>query len=122
MYGSELLGEVGEVLLTCIRKIDAAFRYGGDEFAVLLVETPAQGALTLARRIRDRFHEKEFLTRYDLRVKLTASFGVATFPDDAASAADLLHAADRAMYQAKALGRDEVASTQDLLVAGPVPK
>jgi diguanylate cyclase (GGDEF)-like protein len=122
MYGSELLGEVGDVLLNSIRKIDAAFRYGGDEFALLLVETRVQGALTLARRIRDRFHEREFLKRHKLHVKLTASFGVATFPDHASSAADLLHAADQAMYRAKALGRDEVASTADLLVARPPPK
>jgi diguanylate cyclase (GGDEF)-like protein len=119
LAGSELLSEVGDVLHSSIRKIDSAFRYGGDEFALILVETPVQGAVTLSRRIRDRFHNRTFLESRNIPVKLTASFGVATLPDDANTASDLLHAADRAMYRAKALGRDEVASTADLIVGRP---
>src|SRR5207302_2414355 len=89
--GSEMLREVGEILLASVRKIDGAFRYGGDEFALLLLETSTEGAITVSRRIREKFHRKVFLQGRNLSVKMTASFGVAAFPDDASTAADLLH-------------------------------
>jgi diguanylate cyclase (GGDEF)-like protein len=114
LLGSALLSEVGELLVSGIRKVDTAFRYGGDEFAILLVETTATGAMVVARRLRERFDGKVFLRHHDLSVRITASIGVATFPEDAASAADLFHLADQAMYRAKALGRNEVASTNDI--------
>lgn len=114
IFGSALLQEVGQVLSSCVRKVDSAFRYGGDEFAVLLIETAAPGARTAAERIRTRFDSKVFLSERGLSVRMTASFGIATYPDDATTAADLLHAADRAMYRAKARGRNEVVATSDL--------
>lgn len=110
LVGSRLLKEVGQLLVTSIRQVDSAFRYGGDEYAVVLIETDPQGARIIAERIRDAFRTWEFLSEDGLKLKLTASLGVATFPDHAASGPALLEAADRAMYQAKAKGRDDVAT------------
>lgn len=108
--GSALLREVGELLLSCIRGVDSAFRYGGDEFAVLLIETDLAQAQLVAERIRDRFRATNFLADRGLELKLTASIGLACLPDHAKTASDLLEAADRAMYAVKARGRDEVGS------------
>ena len=114
LVGSSLLAEVGQLLLGCIRKVDSAFRYGGDEFAIILVETALPGAITAGERIRDRFSRKEFLQAHGLSARMTASIGVATFPEHASNASDLLHAADQAMYRAKARGRNDV-----VVAAGP---
>jgi diguanylate cyclase (GGDEF)-like protein len=113
LVGSTLLAEVGLLLMGCIRKVDSAFRYGGDEFAIILVETALPGAVTAGQRIRERFSRKVFLQEHGLSVQMTASIGVATFPEHASNASDLLHAADQAMYRAKARGRN------DVVVAGP---
>jgi diguanylate cyclase (GGDEF)-like protein len=109
LAGSALLKEAGELLSASIRKVEHAFRYGGDEFAVVLVETPKNGALVAGQRLRERFHRTKFLHSHGLEVPATVSIGVASFPDDAPTATALLHAADRAMYRAKSLGRNRVA-------------
>ncbi|MHB8875234.1 MAG: GGDEF domain-containing protein [Myxococcaceae bacterium] len=116
LVGSALLREVGELLSAAIRGVDFAFRYGGDEFAVLLIETDAAAARVIGERVRDRFRERTFPGGAGLEIGLTASVGVATFPDDAGTAVELLGAADRAMYRVKAQGRNEVAS------AGEAPR
>jgi diguanylate cyclase (GGDEF)-like protein len=108
LVGSALLKEVGELLIASTRQLDLVFRYGGDEFALLLVETAPEGAMTTATRIRDAFRSRRFMQKHGLELRLTASLGVATFPDHAASATELVRAADFAMYAAKARGRDEV--------------
>lgn len=108
LTGSALLTEVGELLTGCIRQVDSAFRYGGDEFAVLLLETDAAAAQHVASRIRDQFRARRFLHPRGLDLALTASIGLACFPDHAGTAIELLEAADRAMYAVKAAGRNEV--------------
>ncbi|MCB9652893.1 MAG: sensor domain-containing diguanylate cyclase [Deltaproteobacteria bacterium] len=114
LVGSALLAEFGQFVARHIRKIDMGFRYGGDEFAVVLVETPHEGALVMASRFRELLRQQRFLTRQGLSLQLTASIGVATYPDDGSSTTDILSAADRAMYRAKEGGRDDVVSTRDL--------
>jgi len=109
LAGSALLKEVGEVLKSGIRQVDAAFRYGGDEFVLLLVETPAAGAKIVAERLRDAFRGRKFLKGQSQPVTMTASFGVASYPKDAEDGTALIKAADRAMYQVKASGRNDVA-------------
>ncbi|MBJ6763298.1 sensor domain-containing diguanylate cyclase [Myxococcaceae bacterium JPH2] len=110
LMGSATLKEVGDLLMGLGRNnLDAVFRYGGDEFAVMLVETGADGAQIIARRICEAFRERTFLQAQGLDVRLTASVGVASFPDHAHSSLDLIRAADFAMYAAKARGRDGVA-------------
>ncbi len=108
LAGSALLKEVGEVLAGCTRQVDSAFRYGGDEFAVLLVETDAEGARHTALRICDAIRARPFLRASGVEVRLSASLGVAALPDHAQTASALLQCADQAMYQAKAGGRDQV--------------
>jgi diguanylate cyclase (GGDEF)-like protein len=107
LVGSALLRQVGARLLDCIRVVDSAFRYGGDEFAVVLLETGPTGAQHVAQRIVERMR-----TPFDLgsgeAVMVTCSVGVAAFPDHATTAAGLLDAADKAMYRAKNAGRNQV--------------
>ncbi|MDQ3262417.1 MAG: sensor domain-containing diguanylate cyclase [Myxococcota bacterium] len=106
LVGSALLKEVGELLAEGIRQVDSAFRFGGDEFALLLIETDAEGAQQTALRLRDALGEHRFLTSRGLEVRLTASLGVASFPAHARNASELLQAADDAMYQVKGSGRN----------------
>ena len=110
LVGSALLHEVGELLRGSIRQVDSAFRYGGDEFALLLLETDAQGARAVAVRLRDAFRQRKFLKTRGTPVALTASFGVASYPRDGEDGTALLQASDEAMYRVKAAGRDDVAS------------
>ncbi|MBL9037747.1 MAG: sensor domain-containing diguanylate cyclase [Archangium sp.] len=111
LAGSAVLREVGALLLESIRTCDSAYRYGGDEFAVLLVETNASGAATVATRIRDRVRSFRFSGGQELGLTVTASIGVATAPGTAISSLEFIRAADRALYAVKASGRDDISST-----------
>jgi diguanylate cyclase (GGDEF)-like protein len=106
LAGSALLREVGQVLRDACRTTDTACRYGGDEFAVLLPETGRDGAFQSGQRICRALREHRFLGDRGLDLSLSASVGVATFPDDAKDPESLLSAADMAMYEAKESGRD----------------
>jgi diguanylate cyclase (GGDEF)-like protein len=106
-------------LASSIRQVDSAFRYGGDEFVVLLIETDSGSSQLIAGRIRESFSRRAFLGDRGLSIRITASFGVATFPDHASSATALLGAADAAMYEAKAAGRDAIRSAPFLTAATP---
>jgi diguanylate cyclase (GGDEF)-like protein len=100
--GDEALAEIGRVLMTESRAIDTPARIGGEEFAVLLPSTDAAAALVTANRLRAAIS----LVRDGDGRPLTISFGVAEHPGDGATASDLIAAADRALYAAKAAGRD----------------
>ena len=110
LIGSRTLAEVGQLLRSNIRKVCKAARYGGDEFVIILPNTGKSGAMTLATRLRERFREYEFRDEEGSSFNLTASFGLATFPDDAGSKDDLIRAADQAMYRVKESTRDDVQS------------
>jgi diguanylate cyclase (GGDEF)-like protein len=110
--GSETLCEVAELLLASVRDTDVVARYGGDEFTVVLPETSAEQARITAERIRLRIAERVFSGGSQHAFRLTASLGVATFPDHAENAADLLEKADLAMYAAKACGKNNVQSAK----------
>jgi diguanylate cyclase (GGDEF)-like protein len=101
--GDEALKETAQVLLANSRSFSIVTRYGGDEFAVLLVNTPKAGALTYARRIRQLVERHRFA-----HGALTVSVGIATLPDDVLAWQDLVPAADRALYVGKRLGRNSV--------------
>jgi diguanylate cyclase (GGDEF)-like protein len=103
--GSGVLKQVGEVLKATIRSSDRPVRYGGDEFVIILPETDKPSALKIAERAREGLGRHCFGEGVD---QVTASFGVATFPDDARDCASLLEVCDRAMYLGKARGRDQV--------------
>jgi diguanylate cyclase (GGDEF)-like protein len=110
LIGSRTLAEVGQLLRSNIRKVCKAARYGGDEFVIILPNTGKSGAMTLATRLRELFREYEFRDEDGSSFNLTASFGLATFPDDAGSKDDLIRAADQAMYRVKESTRDDVQS------------
>jgi diguanylate cyclase (GGDEF)-like protein len=114
LTGSSILAQLGQRLDRCIRNVDAAFRYGGDEFAVLLVETRADQALKVAERLRKDLLMSPFRAEDGSPVQLTLSIGIAAFPDDATDTAGLLRAADQAMYEVKGSGRDGIRLTADL--------
>lgn len=108
LAGSKALKLVGQVLSESTRGIDSAYRYGGDEFALLLLESGPSGANIAANRILEAFRSRTFDVGGGAPLSLTVSIGAASFPDHALSALGLLEAADRAMYRAKAAGRDAV--------------
>ena len=109
LAGSKLLAEIGDVLRANCRLIDFAFRYGGDEFVILLPQTSKESACGVARRLHKLIREMHWLRSEGLDVRLTTSAGVAAYPTDAKTKAELLHLADEAMYLVKNTTRDSVA-------------
>ncbi|HET6372397.1 MAG TPA: sensor domain-containing diguanylate cyclase [Candidatus Polarisedimenticolia bacterium] len=109
LAGSRALFEVGQVLQETVREIDVVSRYGGDEFTIILPQTGAEGAMIIAERIRASLEDRVFLTSFGLEVKLTASFGVSTFPNHGQTKEDLIQRADQAMYLVKDRGKNGVA-------------
>ena len=111
--GDETLRDIGQILMKHSRGINVVSRYGGDEFAVLLVETSKSGARLYADRIR----QVVATFAYSHGKRVTASFGVASLPDDEASTSEeLFRAADEALYAAKRAGKNQV------VAAGPGQK
>jgi len=108
LYGSRALVEAAAVIRGSARETDVVARFGGDEFALVLPDTGGEGAFAVGERIRDRIAEFRFLTGDGLDIHLTASVGVATLPDVAASAEELVQAADKAMYQVKETGKNGI--------------
>ena len=105
--GDRVLKELGEVLRRVKRETDIVARFGGEEFCVLCEETDVRGAQLLAERVREELEKTEVLTELG-PLKVTASLGVATFPDHASTAADLFVQGDKALYEAKHRGRNQV--------------
>ena len=107
--GDRALAEIGGALRLAVREIDVACRYGGEEFAVLLPETDAEGAFVVAEKVREAIAFHSFADGERERgVHLTVSIGLATYPALAADREELLRQADGALYQAKTTGRDRV--------------
>lgn len=104
--GDEALRGVAEILREHIRKGDLAARIGGDEFAVVLMETGREGATTVASTLGRMLRERVFNAPDNKHFHLTVSIGISTFPGDAQNEADLLSGADVAMYRAKEMGKD----------------
>ena len=109
LMGSKLLAEVGECLRENLRLVDAAFRYGGDEFAILLPQTSCEAGLLVARRLSSVFRNRRWLPDENYRVELRASIGIATYPTDATTPQSIVQRADEMMYAVKQAGRDNIA-------------
>lgn len=111
LVGDEFLRQVGSTLRNAIRSTDQAFRYGGDEFAIILPQTPADTAIDVAERVRRQLAAN--LTEMDMST--TASLGVAGWPSDEPTVEALMAAADAALYRAKKQG-----GNRSCLAAEPV--
>ncbi len=110
LVGSRLLAEMGEALKTNCRLIDFAFRYGGDEFVILLPQTSKDNAINVARRLHRLIRDSVWLKEDGLNITVTPSVGLAAYPADSKTKEGLLHLADEAMYLVKNTNRDNVAA------------
>lgn len=106
--GSRALRALSRRVLSAIRGSDKLFRYGGDEFCVVLPETDAVGSYELAERLRQTIAARPFELETGREVSLTASFGVACFPLHGDSAESLMTAADQAMSRVKLSGKNSI--------------
>ena len=112
LAGSRLLAEVGYLIKANLRLIDFAFRYGGDEFVILLPQTNKDSALIVARRLLEVFRTTNFLKAEGLHLNVRSSIGVATFPEDARTAHEIIRQADEMMYAVKNTTRDNIGVAQ----------
>jgi len=113
--GDILLCEAGQVIQASVRGTDVVARYGGEEFVVILPETPAAQALTVAKNVRETIAAHTF-PRCEQQPggRLTVSLGVASYPENVGEVRQLLNRADQALYQAKRSGRDRVVQAMSL--------
>ena len=112
LVGSKLLAEIGYLVKAQLRLIDFAFRYGGDEFVVLLPQTGKDQALVVAKRLRDALRASSFCREESLNLNVRASMGLATYPHDARTAHDIIRQADEMMYLVKNSTRDNIGIAQ----------
>jgi len=109
LVGSRLLAEIGGVLKRTLGPENPAFRYGGDEFVAILRGYDKAGATKLVAHLRETLNDSRFLTGEGMSLNITASFGLATFPEDGDTMHSIIRSSDAMMYQAKAMGRNRVA-------------
>jgi diguanylate cyclase (GGDEF)-like protein len=105
--GDKILKDMGALLKNHSRKMDFVCRYGGEEFAIILPYTDKKEAFVIAERMREHIAKNPFLKQEVLPNKmLTVSVGVATFPDNSSSTAELIAYSDKALYEAKKKGKN----------------
>src|ERR1035441_9348630 len=104
LVGSRLLAEVGYLIKAQLRLIDFAFRYGGDEFVVLLPQTTKDQAVVVAKRLQDSMRSGTFCTEQGLNLTVRASMGLATFPHDAQTPHDIIRQADSMFARCRKTG------------------
>jgi len=107
LRGDDVLRAVGRVITGSIRAVDSAYRYGGDEFLILLPETEFIGAYVVAEKIREGVEQLSESLVTD-PASTSVSIGLVSHPEDGSSTEELMVAADRAMYQAKSLGKNQI--------------
>jgi diguanylate cyclase (GGDEF)-like protein len=108
LSGSAALVEAAAIIRQSARETDIVARFGGDEFALVLPDTGTEGAAAVGDRVRDKVAAHRFLQTEGLEIRLTVSVGVATLPDVATSAEQLIQAADQAMYWVKDHGKNGI--------------
>ncbi|MBC7430143.1 MAG: GGDEF domain-containing protein [Bacteriovorax sp.] len=117
LVGTKLLENVARDIKILLRDSDISYRYGGDEFVVILVNSDAAAGKIVGERIlqiiKERMYEVDIRDEKKM-VKLSVSIGVAEFPTDAVNSQEILAIADRMMYEAKESGRGVVFNTQDI--------
>lgn len=108
--GDVVLSSLGKLINDCLRGVDSGYRYGGEEFTIILPDTDLKGAVNIAERIRKGFEALVFLPAPGKEVRCTLSVGVAQF-EPALELKAFIGKADKAMYMAKNQGKNRVAST-----------
>lgn len=108
LVGSQVLIEIARLLQRNLRKIDIISRYGGDEFVVVLPQTGLKGGFQVAERLRKEIEHSVFLKNEGYSIRLTASLGVASYPENAGNKEDLINLADKAMYRGKFMTKNIV--------------
>lgn len=116
LAGDDVLSGIAQCIHSSIRTIDMPFRHGGEEFAVILPETTIEGAYIVAERIRERIEQKF----RGGRAAVTASLGIASWPTDGVTKEQILASADKALYAAKATGRNRSCVPSDVKKQGLV--
>ncbi len=117
LLGSRILGEVARVIHSQLGADDSLVRYGGDEFIILMPHCPREEALEVVRRVRRTLNAAFFLQKEGINEQVTASYGIATLPQDARDRETLLRIADRAMFCSKGRGKDGIMVGRDLTPA-----
>jgi diguanylate cyclase (GGDEF)-like protein len=109
LAGDRALRKAADIIKGGVRDMDIVARYGGEEFCVILPDTAKSEAVLVAERIRQEIEKEKFPKEENLpNGRLTASFGVASFPQDGLTFTSLIHSADMALYKAKAEGRNRI--------------
>ncbi len=108
LIGSELLGQIGKRIHSLCRATDLCFRYGGDEFVILMPSTSREAALRMAHSIHANLATTVFHIGKGLEISISASAGIATYPGDGRTVHAILGAADKRMYSVKSSGRGRV--------------
>jgi diguanylate cyclase (GGDEF)-like protein len=108
LIGSELLAHTGRRLQELSRRQDLCFRYGGDEFVIMMPETDATAALNLAKELHRALMETAFQMKCGLKLKVSASVGLASAPGDGTVVHEVIGTADARMYAVKSNGRGQV--------------
>ncbi len=115
LQGTRVLAQVARVIHGLLGPDDSLVRYGGDEFIILMPRRSQPDALEITRHLRGTLNQTVFLEDGGLEIRLTASYGIATVPDDAQDREKLLLIADRAMFGSKEHGRDRIMRGRDLI-------
>lgn len=113
LVGGRTLIEIGKIIAQAVRKRDRVARYGGDEFVVMLPAAGEAESMGVAEKIRLAIQNYDFQTALQKEIHLSASFGVAVFPDHGETATDLIQKADQAMYRVKYSGKNAVCIAGD---------
>ena len=109
LSGDQVLRKVGEYIVSSIRSVDLAFRYGGEEFTVILPGAQTEDALKVAERIRKTIESKSSLKA----MPITVSLGISNWPNDGIIKEEIVNRADEALYLAKQLGRNRTCLSSD---------
>ncbi|HAV10211.1 MAG TPA: hypothetical protein DCX22_01130, partial [Dehalococcoidia bacterium] len=115
LEGDKLLAMLGQLIKDIMRTVDIAFRYGGDEFAVIMPHTTADDAFAVAERIRGKIYS----TMARKKINITASIGLATWPEDGITRDEMVTACDSALYYAKRTGANRTCIVSKMMPTFP---
>ena len=118
VVGSKLLQDIGSVIIQILRQSDHVYRYGGDEFVVIMPHVDIETVYKVANRVLTQIKGKEFEIEGGDIYRLSVSIGIAEYPTDAKSALDIIRFADEMMYMSKRSGRGKVFHVNEVDDAG----